>query len=125
MRARVWLVRRQVDQCTTWAMTRVNGAVTRLNNRRISLTDKGIRGSLPTSANPHFDGVSGDHEERRREHGQRDVPIPRFIATDPVVIETGLVLGGLEALLDRPPRARDPDQLVEVGAGRPETHVVG
>jgi hypothetical protein len=48
-----------------------------------------------------------DSEEREDEHGEGDVAVPTFVAPDLVVVQTGLVLGGLEALLDRPPGARD------------------
>lgn len=40
-----------------------------------------------------------------REHGQRDVPVPAGVASDLVMIQPGLALGGLEALLDSPPGA--------------------
>jgi hypothetical protein len=38
-----------------------------------------------------------------REHGQGDVPVPGVVTADLIVIEAGLGLGGLEALLNRPP----------------------
>jgi hypothetical protein len=43
------------------------------------------------------------------------VGIPGAPGTGLVVIETGLVLGGLETLLHHPPRARDPRQLGQAG----------
>lgn len=41
------------------------------------------------------------------EHGQGDVPVPAVVATHFVLAQTALVLGSLEALLDRPPAAGD------------------
>jgi hypothetical protein len=40
------------------------------------------------------------------------------------MIEVGLVLGHLEAFLDRPPGARDPDQFLQASVGRTETQGV-
>ena len=37
-----------------------------------------------------------------REHGQGDVPVAGVVLANLVVTEAGLVLGGLEAFLDRP-----------------------
>ena len=48
-------------------------------------------------------GVGGDGEERRGEHGQGDVAVAGLVATDLVVIKTGLVLGELERLFHTPP----------------------
>src|SRR5947209_13739857 len=45
---------------------------------------------------------SRDHQERRRNHRQRDVPIPGLITANLIVIQAGLVLGGLEGLLNGP-----------------------
>jgi hypothetical protein len=36
-----------------------------------------------------------------REHGEGGVPVPGVVAADLVLVEAGLVLRGLEALLDR------------------------
>jgi hypothetical protein len=41
------------------------------------------------------------------------VPVPGVIAADLVVVQAGLVLGGLEAFLDCPPGAGHPDQFGE------------
>ena len=60
----------------------------------------------------------GDLEEGEREHRQRRVPVPGVVAADLVVVQAGLVLGGLEAFLDRPPRAGYPHQLSKRGASR-------
>lgn len=49
----------------------------------------------------------GDGEEGMGEHGQGDVPVPGMPFADPVVVQAALVLGGLEAFLDRPPGAGD------------------
>jgi len=53
------------------------------------------------------------------------VPVPGGIPTDLIVIEAGLVLRGLEALLDRPPAAGQPNEFGEWGVGRPVADVVG
>lgn len=47
------------------------------------------------------------------------------IAADLVVVQAGLLLGGLEALLHRPAAARDADELVPCGAGGAVGDVVG
>jgi hypothetical protein len=53
------------------------------------------------------------------------MPIPGVKAADLVVVQADLVLGGLEALLDRPADPCHPDQLSQGGAGRAEAGVVG
>ena len=58
-------------------------------------------------------GVRGDGEERVREHGQGDVPVPGAVAADLVVVQAGLVLGLGEAVLDSPARARYRGELGE------------
>ena len=60
-----------------------------------------------------------------REHGEGDVAVPGVVAADLVVVEAGLVLGGLEALLDGPAGPGDADQLLVGGAGRGAAQVVG
>ena len=42
-------------------------------------------------------GVRGDGEERVREHGQGNVPVPGAVAADLVVVKADLVLGLSEA----------------------------
>ena len=60
-----------------------------------------------------------------RAHGQGDVPVPGAVLPDLVVIERGLILGGLEAFLDRPPCPGHLDRAGEAGrAGRP-AQVIG
>src|SRR3954468_9316528 len=58
----------------------------------------------------------GQHGEG--EHHQRDVPVPAVPAAGLVVIEPELVLGGLEAVLDRPAASLDLDQRRYFGPGR-------
>jgi hypothetical protein len=53
----------------------------------------------------------GDGEPGLGSEREGDVPVPGDVLADLIVIEGGLVLGGLEALLDRPPGPGDPDQL--------------
>ena len=60
----------------------------------------------------------GDGEVGVGEHREGDVAVPRVEATDLVVVEPDLGLRGLEAFLDRPPGAGDPDEVVAGGAGR-------
>lgn len=48
------------------------------------------------------------------EHGQGDVPVPGVVFADLVVVEASLVLGGLEAFLDRPPDTGRGDGLFRV-----------
>jgi hypothetical protein len=59
-----------------------------------------------------------DLKEGKREHGQGGLPVPGVVAADLIVVQAGLVLGGLEAFLDRPPGAGHGDQLGQGGAGR-------
>src|SRR5690606_36584011 len=56
-------------------------------------------------------GGAGGGVVGRGQHGQRDVGVPGSVVADLVLVEPGFVLRGLEALLDRPPGAGDPDQL--------------
>src|SRR5262249_12439029 len=67
----------------------------------------------------------GDGEVGAGEDGQGGVPVPGVVAADLVVIEAGLVLGGLEALLNRPAGPGDPDQLLVLGPGRGGAQVIG
>jgi hypothetical protein len=53
------------------------------------------------------------------------VAVPAGIAADLVVVQAAFLLRGLEAFLDRPPAARDVDQLVQCGVGRAVGDVVG
>src|ERR1022692_4892607 len=63
--------------------------------------------------------VMGGHgEERVGEHRQRDVPVPGIPFADLIVVQAGLVLSLGEAVLDRPPRAGQGDQLGQRCAGR-------
>jgi hypothetical protein len=59
-----------------------------------------------------------DLKEGKREHGQCGVPVPGVVAADLVVVQAGLVLGGLEAFLDRPPGVGHPHELSQRGAAR-------
>lgn len=47
-------------------------------------------------------------------HGQGDVAVPAGIAADLVVVQAAFLFRGLEAFLNGPPAARDPDQFVRV-----------
>jgi hypothetical protein len=58
-------------------------------------------------------------------HGQGDVGIPGPPGPDLVVIQPGLVLGLLEALLHVAARAGDPGQVNESGAAGSVADVVG
>jgi hypothetical protein len=55
-------------------------------------------------------GVCGDGEERGREHRQGDVAVPGVVFADLVVVQAGLVLGGLEGFLDAPPASGNADE---------------
>ena len=46
-------------------------------------------------------------------HDQRDMPVPAMPGPGLVVIETELVLGSLEAVLDRPSAALNADERVD------------
>jgi hypothetical protein len=49
---------------------------------------------LPTAFRPPFlPGRPGGGEERVREHGQGEVPVPGAVAADLVMVQAGLVLG--------------------------------
>ena len=53
----------------------------------------------------------GDHgQERVREHGQGDPPVPGGPPPDLVLVQAGQAFAGLEALLDPPALAGDLDQ---------------
>jgi hypothetical protein len=53
------------------------------------------------------------------------VPVPGVPAADLIGVQANLVLGGLEALLDRPAAPCDLHQLGQGGAGRAEAGVEG
>src|SRR4051812_36145936 len=53
------------------------------------------------------------------------MPVPRGVAADLVVIESGFVLRGLEAFLDHPPGSRDGHEFLKRSSGRAEADVVG
>jgi len=55
---------------------------------------------------------------REREHDERHVTVPAMPRAGFVVIEAEFVLGGLEAVLDRPALPFDKDQALDVGPGR-------
>lgn len=57
--------------------------------------------------------VGADREKGVREHRQGDVPIPGVIEPDLIVIQTDTAFGGFETFLDRPPGARNTDQVTE------------
>ncbi len=59
------------------------------------------------------------------EHGQGDVAVPAWIASDLVVVESDLALGGLEGFLDRPADPGDPGELTQRGPRRAGGQVVG
>ena len=69
---------------------------------------RGVREICPQALVPPLSG--GDGQECQREHREGDVPVPGVVAADLVVVQAGLVLGGLEALLDRPPGPGHGDQ---------------
>src|SRR3990172_460741 len=56
-------------------------------------------------------GRAQDHQERVRQAGERDVPVPGRPTPHFVVVQSDLTLGFLEAGLDRPPGTRHPRQL--------------
>src|SRR6266700_3263041 len=97
----------------------------------------GGRNSCPQVAGPFFSGLAagrdwrglagggGDGEERVREHRQRDVPVPGAVAADLVVIKAGLVLGGLDAGLNRPPLMPMKRRPIETGNKQLKTYLRG
>lgn len=58
-------------------------------------------------------------------HGEGDVPVPAFVPSHLVVVETALALGSLECSLDCPAGARDTDDLVRSGPGGRVDDAVG
>jgi hypothetical protein len=56
-------------------------------------------------------GAGGDGEDRVRQHGQRDVPVPGAVPPDLVAVQAGLVLRLSEPVFRCPPGARDGLQL--------------
>ena len=69
--------------------------------------------------------MGGDGEERSREHGQCDVPVPGVVAANLVVVQAGLVLGELKCFLDTPTTPGDPDELSQRHGVAGVTDVVG
>ena len=57
----------------------------------------------------------GHHGEG--EHDERDVAMPAVPGAGLVVVEAEFVLGGLEAILDRPAMSFDRDQRLDAGPG--------
>lgn len=70
-------------------------------------------------------GGRGDGEEGVGEHRRGDVAVPGFPFADLVVVQAALVLGCLEAFLDRPPGPGDRDDLFALDRGGVEAQVVG
>jgi hypothetical protein len=66
-----------------------------------------------------------DGQERARQHGQGDVPHPAGASADFVLVESALVLRGLEGLLDGPAHPGDAYQVLDRGAERRVAEVVG
>src|SRR3954454_10319018 len=93
----------------------------RTATRRISWSDQRMR---PGELEQRFwgrrlVGMLADHGQHGEgEHRQRDVPVPDAPAAGLVVIEPELVLGGLEAVLDRPAASLGLDQRRYLGPGR-------
>src|SRR3954468_2347004 len=80
----------------------------RVTTRRISCTDQQINGGSCGSSSGCFLGgraywPSADGgEHRKRQHDERDVPVPAVPGAGLVVVEAQLVFGRLEAVLDGP-----------------------
>ena len=94
------------------------------SRRRISLADSRISPFSPCCRSPFSPAAlpvvvwsAGGGEVGGGEHGQGDVGVPGPVVADLVLVEPGLVLGRLEAFLDRPPGPGDPDQLPQRGRG--------
>jgi hypothetical protein len=100
------------------------------SRRRTSGTVSGRRSAArsdPSSSPNHHLAQHG--EIGVGQHGQRDVAVPAGPGVDLVLVETDLAFGRLEAGLDRPARAADPDQVGERravrGMGEVEGELVG
>ena len=63
-------------------------------------------------------------QEGERQHRQGDVPVPAMPAAHLVAVQPDLLLGRLEALLDRPAPTGDPGQRLQAGGGRAEHDVI-
>lgn len=64
-------------------------------------------------------GATPDRRQHgKREHDERDVPVPAVPASRLIVIKPELGLGGLERVLDRPARALDLHKRLDASAGR-------
>ena len=84
------------------------------------------RSAAPLACPGGGSGLGADRrQERLGDQHQGHMPIPAIPATNLVVVQADLVLGGLEAFLDRPADPRHPDQLGQAGTGRAETGVEG
>jgi hypothetical protein len=84
---------------------------------RTSGTVSGSRSKAKSSAASPPTRHFADHGQvRMRQHGKRDVAVPPGPASDLVLIEADLALGGLKAGLDGPAPAGHPHQLGQAGA---------
>ena len=73
--------------------------------------------------------LGGEFDPHRRQEGERqhrpgDVPVPAVPAAHLVAVQPDLLLGRLEALLDRPAPTGDPGQRLQAGGGRAEHDVI-
>ena len=91
--------------------------------RRISCTDQRISGGHDLGGEPPFYRIcpvgmlTDGSEHGKGQHDKRDVAVPAMPGTRFVVVETEFVLGGLEAIFDRPSVSLDPDQRLDRRAG--------
>ena len=87
-------------------------------------TVSAISRSLPLRS-PPFAADAGGGQIDVGEHRQGDVPVTGGVVAHLVGGQTGLLLGGGEALLDAPAAAGHRDELLEGGRGRSGADVIG
>src|SRR5215216_439869 len=92
-------------------------------SRRTSGTVRGSKSAARSRSSPPDGVLTHNGQISMGQHGQRDVTMPSRPGADLVLIEPNLALGGLEAGLNRPARARDLDKGGELCALRRERQI--
>src|SRR5215203_4566219 len=94
-------------------------------SRRTSGTVRGSKSAARSRSSPPDGVLTHNGQIGVGQHGQRDVTMPSRPGADLVLVEPNLALGGLEAGLNRPARARDLDKGGELCALRRERQIKG
>ena len=78
----------------------------RASSRRSSATESAVTTTTPEPVVGIRKAGASDGQERQRDHGQGDVPVPGRVLADLVVVQADLALGLFEGLLNLPIRMR-------------------